>query len=435
MTKNKISKFNQNAIEKFMKYQQSQFDNAQTLYNHKNYLNMLFSKTNKKYTEIKLDDIITILSQVKPTTAETMKPTIRNFFKYYNRSDIAEHIPSNSKVLARQTKGKEAVLTPEEINKIIEAPKELRDKAIIETFLTTGIRNNELRNIKLSDIDINDNITTWVTIHRTKTNTTNVEERIPIVPNPDNPIARFPTYLRQWYKINKHLPQSTHLFYSKSRNKYHQQLSKRGIQIIIENAHKHSEINKTITPHIFRHTAATYDGKILVRNLLCQKYGWKENSRMLEKYCHHDEIQLEDQLLKLAGLTEEEKTKGRKCPNCGEINNIHEETCTKCHQILNPDKLNEIYENNLKTTEDLNKTKENYYRDKTKYEKDIEHLKNTIKKQSATIESLIDKKLAERHDQIMANIFTIAAKESGKDISKLIEDYNKYQKQHLDKNK
>lgn len=379
MKKYKILEFNKKAIDNFINIQKASYDNTTTLGNHKNYLIMLFSRTNKKYTKITLKEVIEILTNIRLTTAEVMKPTIRKFFKYYKIPEISENIPSNPKVLSRQTKGLESVLTPDEINKIIETPKDnLRDKAMIETFITTGIRNNELRNIRISDINISDNITTWVTIQRTKTNTTNNEEKIPIVPNPDNPVARYPKYLIEWYKQNKHLPEDAYLFYSKSQNRYQKQLSKRGMQLIIKRAHMESGINKKITPHIFRHTSATYDGKNLIRNMLCTKYGWTLNSKMLQKYCHHDENQLEEQLLKNAGFTEEEQTKGKKCPNCGEINNINEETCIKCHTIINPDKLTEIYENNLKHSTEFNKIKDDYYRDKIKYEKEINNLNKTI---------------------------------------------------------
>jgi len=372
---------------------------------------MLFSKTNKKYDEIELDEILEILTKLKPTTAEVMKPTIRKFYKHHKNSAISENIPSNSKVLSRQTKGKESVLSPDEINKIIETPKDPRDRAIIETFITTGIRNSELRNIKISNININDNITTWITIARTKTNTTCTEQKIPIVPNPKNPVAKFPKHLRQWYKMNQHLPQDNYLFYSKTNNTYNKQLTKRGLQLIIDRTKIKAEINKKITPHIFRHTSATYDGISLTQNMLCQKYGWENNTKMLKKYCHHNEKQLEQQLIELAGLTEEEQTKGRTCPNCGEINNINDETCKKCNRIIHPKKLEELYNKNLLIAKEINKTEEDNYIEKenqinaiSKLEKDNEELNKKIKHLSNIIGNTLTTKTEEAVESILTAI-------------------------------
>jgi integrase/recombinase XerD len=372
MNKEELSNTNSNAIMKYMTYFKTTNHKKQTIDSRRYKLNMLFLRTKKDYDEITIDEILKILSEIKSTTAEVMKSPIRDFFRYYNRPEIYENIPSNSKVLRECLKDEESVLTEEEINKIIEAPKKLRDKAIIETFITTGIRNNELRNIKISDVNIDDPITTWIKIKRTKVNNYNSKTPISIVPNPEIPSAKFPKYLREWYRQNKDLPKETYLFYSESHGRYHQKLSKRGIQMIVESAQKNSGINKTITPHIFRHTSATYYGKVLNENMLRQKYGWKPNSNMVEKYCHHNEKQLEDIELKIAGYTEEEKTKGRICPQCNENNNLNEDYCIKCKFPLNPNELKKIYENTLKEKQETEKLKE-------KYEQELNELKEEIK--------------------------------------------------------
>jgi integrase len=388
----KISEYNKKAIDGFINKLKNSIDNQTTLDNKRDYMSMLFKRTDKDYDKITLDEILQILANIRPTSAEVMKPAIRMFYTIQcKRPEIAENIPSNTKVLSRQTKGSESKLTKDEIDKIIEAPKSLRDKAIVETFIVSGIRNTEERNLRISDVNITDTITTWIKIKRTKTNTTNTEQNIPIVTIEGNPCARFPKYLREWYKINEHLPPEAYLFYP--RNNHQKQLSKSALKLIIDNAMKEAKITRIkITPHIFRHTGASYEGIRLSENMLSQKYGWKDSSQMLERYCHHDAIQLEQELKRLGGYTTDQQTNGRKCPRCGEINNVNEENCKKCNLIINPDKLNEIYKNNLTISQEIAKNKEEFYYKKRKLEE--------------TINNLMDKRLDEISDIIIDSIHT-----------------------------
>jgi integrase/recombinase XerD len=423
MKNNKISKINENAIEKFINFRNLKIDNQNTLDNDRNYLRMFFSKTTKKYNEITLNDTIKILSDFKPTTSEVIKNTIKMFYRYYKKPKIYKNLPSNSKVLSRNSKGEEAVLTPKEIDKIIEAPKELRDRAIIETFITTGIRNNELRNLKFSDVNINDPITTWIKVKRTKTENNNTKLNIPIVPNPENPTAKTPIQLRNWYKINENLPRDTYLFYSKARNNYGNKLSRKGLQEIVENARKNAKINKKVTPHIFKHTSATYDGQFLSENMLRQKY-WTPRSNMAYKYCHHNEKQLETQLLKIAGYTQEEQDKGRICENCHESNNITDDYCKKCNYPISPKKLTKTLEEALTIQQETKKMTENFYREKRKLDKNIKGLNEEIKQ----LKEEWDKQYFQSQEE-RQHMFNMIPKEKRKEffgyIKKGIEEENK----------
>jgi integrase/recombinase XerD len=85
---------------------------------------------------------------------------LKAFYKYLQSvGNIYLNPLENYKLPVKPKRLPRNILTPEEILKLLEAPNEktaigLRDKTIIELMYSTGIRNSELRSIKLSDLDL-----------------------------------------------------------------------------------------------------------------------------------------------------------------------------------------------------------------------------------------------------------------------------------------
>ena len=82
-----------------------------------------------------------------------------NFFKYLDRAGKILYNPASNVELpkAKQTLPRN-ILTERQMKKLlntpnIDMPLGLRDKAMLELFYSTGIRNTELRNLELYDID------------------------------------------------------------------------------------------------------------------------------------------------------------------------------------------------------------------------------------------------------------------------------------------
>lgn len=95
-----------------------------------------------------------------------MLSSLRSYLRFLTTIDYPIPIPPNSVELVKTEKNLPRVGEFDEIKKLLEAPMQLeknktivlRNRAILETFFSTGARISELINIKMSDIDKNGRI-------------------------------------------------------------------------------------------------------------------------------------------------------------------------------------------------------------------------------------------------------------------------------------
>ncbi|GAG85442.1 unnamed protein product, partial [marine sediment metagenome] len=161
----------------------------------------------------------------------------------------AKMIIPNGKVLSKPTKGEESVLEPEEIEKLIEAHHDLSRKALIETFIVTGARREEVRSLNLGDITIDGNLV-WVNIRKPKGTSPNIHPRnIPIAPATDNPVARYPEHLVAWVKSRKNESPDRPLFVSNSYDQRYNghRLSDQGMYDVIADIKKKACVTRKLT--------------------------------------------------------------------------------------------------------------------------------------------------------------------------------------------
>lgn len=91
---------------------------------------------------------------------------IKAFFKYISKMEVIERNPAESLEAPKLPKKQPKVISMEDAKDLLsgvdyysDEPKHMtcfRDYAIIATFLMTGVRREELVNIKLSDVNMND---------------------------------------------------------------------------------------------------------------------------------------------------------------------------------------------------------------------------------------------------------------------------------------
>src|SRR3990172_482772 len=100
--------------------------------------------------------------EVKKSSIARKLSAIRSFFRYLNRAEILTNNPARLVASPRREKRLPAVLTADDALRLMESPKSnktedhssvLRDRAVLETLYSTGIRASELIGMNREDID------------------------------------------------------------------------------------------------------------------------------------------------------------------------------------------------------------------------------------------------------------------------------------------
>jgi integrase/recombinase XerD len=88
------------------------------------------------------------------TTLARYMSALKGFFKYCHKCGYIQANPTDTLFSVKISRGLPTVLTFEEVDKILNAPKTnttlgLRDKSILEILYSSGLRVSELLNLKL----------------------------------------------------------------------------------------------------------------------------------------------------------------------------------------------------------------------------------------------------------------------------------------------
>jgi integrase/recombinase XerD len=155
--------------------------------------------------------------------------------------DINFDIPSSIK----QPKKHLVYLSKDEVVKLRNACKKIRDKAIIDMFLLTGLKLSELHILNIDDLNLKMD-TISLTEKGGKKRVLSIDK---ILKN------TLQSYL-QWREVHT---QGSALFISKKGTR----LSKMEIYTTVKRRAKNAGINKNISPHTLRHTFAALLSQIL----------------------------------------------------------------------------------------------------------------------------------------------------------------------------
>ncbi|HWR73679.1 MAG TPA: tyrosine recombinase XerC [Nitrospirota bacterium] len=170
---------------------------------------------------------------------------IRAFFKHLNRSGIITNNPARLVATPRREKRLPAVLTVDDALRLMDAPRgnggiAARDRAVLETLYSTGIRASELVGIDRNDIDTGERLIRIRGKGR--------KERI--VPIGKQALDAIETYLVHAGRTAE--PSAVFIGPSGKR------LTVRSVQRILENYRKKLGLSQKASPHTLRHSFATH---------------------------------------------------------------------------------------------------------------------------------------------------------------------------------
>jgi len=172
---------------------------------------------------------------------------LRTFFKFLYRDGYIKSNPASSIATPKLDKKLPVFLDEESVVKFITSPDPgdalgRRDRAILETLYSTGIRVSELVNIDISDIDF---ISGFVKI----LGKGRVERLTPIG---DKALSAIRFYIDERSKEGESKDKA--IF----RNKYGKRITDRSVRRIVDKYIKIASIKEKISPHSLRHSFATH---------------------------------------------------------------------------------------------------------------------------------------------------------------------------------
>jgi integrase/recombinase XerD len=192
------------------------------------------------------------LKRLSVGTQANRLAAVRKFFSWlWSEQQIAYNPASTLQLPKQPQRLPRGVLTKSEARRLIEAtpttkPRDIRDRAILETLYATGIRRAELIALTIYDADLQ---TATLRIEHGKGNTKRV------VPLTQSAIAALKLYLEEARALFVQEAGQVRLFVSTRSGG---PLDDDDIVRIVAKAANRAGIRKHVTPHTLRHTCATH---------------------------------------------------------------------------------------------------------------------------------------------------------------------------------
>ena len=242
--KQEILKNNTNILNKFISSKEIEGCSNRTLNYYKDNINKMFDAVNLPVNEITTQILRNYLADYKNNSnagmvsIDNIRRTLSSFFAWLENEDYIVKSPVRRIHKVKTTRRVKETLTDENLEKLRDTCSNVRDLAILELLISTGMRVGEITRLNILDM--------------------NFQERSCIVLGKGNSerevyfSAKSKMYIEKYLKTR--IDNNEALFVSLI--KPYNRLGISGIEIAIRNLGKQANINK-VHPHKFRRTMAT----------------------------------------------------------------------------------------------------------------------------------------------------------------------------------
>ena len=194
--------------------------------------------------------IYEMASQVNPRSQSRLISGLKSFFNYLIFEDYRNDTPLELIEVPKTGRKLPDTLSTIEIDSLIQAidlstPEGERNKAMLETLYSCGLRVSELISLKLSDLFFEEG---FIKI----TGKGNKQRFVPVGKSTIKIITSYVNQIRVHLSIQKNFEDTLFL------NRRGRQLTRAMVFTIIKNLAIKINLNKTISPHTFRHSFATH---------------------------------------------------------------------------------------------------------------------------------------------------------------------------------
>ena len=209
----------------------------------------------------------------------------------------------------------------EDVEKLVNAATNARDKALISVLFDSGCRIGELLTLRIKNLHFDEYGGVLLVTGKTG------QRRVRII----HSVQRLQTWLEQ----NPFREQPDAIVFCSLSNKGRgNQLKYEAVSRILKKIRERAHVTKRVNPHAFRHARATLLAQHLTDSQLKQYFGWEADSKMAAVYIHLSGKDLDPALARLAGLTTEQPHndigKVKICERCKTVNTHEALRCIQC---------------------------------------------------------------------------------------------------------
>ncbi|MGB9659181.1 MAG: tyrosine-type recombinase/integrase [Nitrososphaerales archaeon] len=289
----------------------------------------------KSFKDMIEDDIKELVRKIESMdyeewTKANYKVTIKKFFKWLDGSD-KRVTWLKTKMKRCKKKLPDELLDKDDIQKLLKACVNVRDKAIISVLWESGCRIGELLSLLIKNVSF-DKYGAIIIIREGKTGSRRIR-LISSVPHLANWLEHHPC---------KNSPdfEESPLWVSIGSKNNSNQIDYHAVRMMLRKVAKRANIKKKVNPHIFRHSRATDLANHLTEAQMKEYFGWVQGSDMASVYVHLAGRDTDEAILRIHGKLPQgqeqihEQLKVQLCPICHHENPPELEFCINCRRPL-----------------------------------------------------------------------------------------------------
>ncbi|MCZ7608520.1 MAG: site-specific integrase [Planctomycetota bacterium] len=293
----------------------------------------LVDKDLDQYTK---DDVMVMVEQIErwphsEYTKHTNKVVLKRFFRWLRNTgrDYPEEVKwirANVRKDRVKLVGDGDLVTPQEVELLIETAQSARDKAFVSTLYESGARVGEIGTLRVRDVvfeKVGCRLNLWG-----KTGARPV-----LVVNSTH-------YLAAWLAVhpdrrNRDAP----LWVNTGNTHRGEQMNYANIRKLLYLLFKRAGIRKRSKAHNFRHACASHLAPHLTEAMMNHRFGWVQASRMPAVYVHLNGKDVDGQILRLHGIDAGKDggtaaPQARSCARCEYVNPASFQFCGRCGGAL-----------------------------------------------------------------------------------------------------
>ena len=259
-----------------------------------------------------------------PATIEIYRVSMAKFYRWLLREERPECLAwmkGNGK--AGRMKAPEDMLTQQELEKLIGACTNARDRAFFAFMYDTGVRISEALGVKVKDLRF-DELGAIAHIGAGKSDYRQVRF-----------VGDSVALIRQWSLNHPAWESESYVFCGITGRNRGRQMNYWDASQRLRRAVAAAGLKKRVHFHLFRHTRATTLSSKLTESVLGNMMGWRPGSRMSATYVHLNRGDVDRQVLQAYGLQPKEQgaigePRPKACPRCSSLNVSGAEYCRQC---------------------------------------------------------------------------------------------------------